>query len=203
MNIKNIALTLSLSLATSISSAAPILFFDFNGDGLQDTTTSVALGDTLNAALYISIPNADSTLNGGLISWGTEINFSNSILSANTYNIAPAWPLTGINNGFDNTMGTMELLSSSFVAQTGTIKLADISFNTLLSGTATLSLTELFPNNATFTGFASANGYDYDVDINYNLSAATINVSAVPIPSALILFVSGSIGLLKFSRPKT
>ena len=202
MKLKNIILASALSLLTSISYAAPVLYFDFNGDGLQDTSTSVALGDALNASLYVSISDADTSANGGLISWGTEIGFSNTLLSANSFSLASNWPLSGVNNGFDNATGTMDLLGSSFSAQTGTVKLADFSFDTLAAGTATLTLNELFPDLATFTGFASSNGYDYDADINYSLASANVNISAVPVPSALILFVSGLIGLLKFNQRK-
>jgi len=202
MKMKNIFVVLSLSLVASMSNAAPVLYFDFDGDGLQDTSTSVALGDAVTASLYISISDADTTANGGLISWGSEINFTNSILSTNTFNLAPSWPLSGVNNGFDNASGTIDLLGSSFSAQSGTIKLADISFDTLLEGTATLSLNELFPELITFTGFASSNGHDYDAEIDYSLASANVNVSAVPVPSALILFVSGLVGLLRLSQRK-
>ncbi len=197
MGIKKYITGLILSLSSASAMAAPVVFLDFNGDGLQDTTTSVTLGNSVTAELYVS--NVDS-LNGGLISWGTEINFTNSLLSASAYSII--WPLPGINNNIDNPTGTTELLASTFTAQTGTFKLADISFDTLNTGLASISLGQLYPDLSTFSGFTAADGLDYDLSINFSLAAATINVTAVPVPGALILFLSGLVGLTGLKHRK-
>jgi hypothetical protein len=199
MKFKNWLPGILLSLATTQLVAAPIVYFDFDGDGLQDTTTSVALGSALTAGLYVS--NVDN-LNGGLISWGAEIDFTNSFLSSTSYNIAPTWPLPGVNNNINNSTGAIELLASSFSAQTGTIKLADIFFDTLTSGSTSLNLTELFSNNTSFSAFTAADGFDYDAGIDFSLATSTINISAVPVPPSLILFISGLIGLSSFKKIK-
>lgn len=179
--------------------AAPIVYFDFNGDGLQDTTTSAVLGNTVTAALYVS--NVDS-MNGGLVSWGVEINFSQSLLFANSYSTASSWPLMGVNNNIDNSTGTVELLANSFTAQTGTIKLADIIFDTQNTGLASITLDEIYPGLTSFSGFTAADGHDYDPDIDFGLATATINITNIPLPGALILFISGLAGLMGFRKTR-
>ena len=199
MNIKNWLLLYLISFVTPALHAAPIVYFDFDGDGLQDVSTTAALGSSLTASVYVS--NVDN-FGGGLISWGTEINFDSLILSASSYTLASSWPLAGIDNNIDNTTATIELLGSSFSAQTGTLKLADIFFDTSSAGSAAISLNQLFPDNNTFSGFTLADGTDLDADINFSLANATINVSAVPLPASLILFMSGLIGFLGFIKKK-
>jgi len=197
MKLKISALAILFSLINAPVIAAPVVYIDFDGDGLQDTSTSVALGSSVNASLYVS--NIDLT-DGGLISWGTELSFSSSLLSASSYSIDSLWPLAGANNGINNSTGTVDLLASSFAAHTGTIKLADISFDTLIAGSSILSLDQFNPTSSTFTGFAAANGVDYDALIDFSLASATINVSAVPVPASIVLFLSGIIGLTGFLR---
>ena len=199
MKYKNLVSGIILVLLSSTLYATPILYFDFDGDGLQDTTTSVALGGSVTAGLYIS--NVDN-VNGGLISWGTEIGFTNTLLSANTYSIGSSWPVLGASNNIDNSSGTIELFAASFSAQTGTIKLADIVFDTLTTGLASLTLGELFPSTPLFDAFVAASGYVYDADIDYSLAAATINITAVPEPPILALLSLGFVGIGFSSRKR-
>lgn len=192
MKLKIIIITLGLFFQ-SVVQAAPIVYFDFDGDGLQDSNTSVLLGDSFTASLYVT--NVDS-IEGGLLGWGSEVNFSNTILSASSYSIDNQWFLPGIDNNINNAGSSVELFAARLSpGLTGTIKLADINFDTLSIGSSQLTMSELFSNNTNFIGFGGANGYDYDADIIFSNADATINVSAVPLPPAILLFVSGLIGL--------
>lgn len=181
----------------SVLQAAPIVYFDFDGDGLQDTSTSVALGDSFTASLYVT--NVD-TEESGLLGWGSEVNFSNSVLSASSYSIGSQWFIPGIDNNINNAGSSVELYAARTSGLTGTIKLADINFDTLSVGASQLTMSELFSTNLTFIGFGAASNYDYDADILFSNADATINVSAVPIPPAILLFVSGLIGLCGIKR---
>lgn len=195
---KKILPTLALSLLATPVFSAPIIYLDFDGDGLQDTTYNAALGDSFTASLYVT--NVDG-LQGGLQGWGAEFNFDNSVLSASSYTIDSSWILPGINNRIDNATGNIELLAATILsAQTGTIKLVDINFDALAEGSSSLLLSELFPDLVNFVGFGGANGYNYDADILFSNADATINVSAVPLPAPALLLLSGLIGLAGFKR---
>jgi hypothetical protein len=185
---------LACLLSISASHAAPIVYIDITGDGVMDTSGSINLGDSFSASLYVS--DVDN-LHGGLISWGSTLNFDNTQLSANGYSIAPSWPLAGIDNNINNAAGSAELLASSFIGQTGTIKLADIYFDTLDTGNSLLSLSDLFPGNPGFDAFAGVDGYAYDSEVIFN--DLSLHITAVPLPASLLLMLSGVTALTGFA----
>lgn len=182
-------------LAIPTSHAVPLVYFDITGDGVMDSNGNIVLGDSFTAGLYVT--DVDN-IHGGLVSWGSTVNFDNTLLSASGYNISPSWPLSGIDNNIDNASGSAELLASSFSGQTGTIKLADIYFDTLNTGNGLLSLSELFPNNLGFDAFVGADGYAYDNEVIFN--DLSLQITSVPLPASLLLMVSGLAGLLGMSR---
>jgi len=186
---KTIIITTALLLSTFNLQAAPIVYLDFNNDGLMDTGTNITAGSTLSASMYIS--GIDLNFNG-LTSWGTQISFDNALLSATNYQINPQWILPGINNQI-NTNGTIDILATAFTGMTGTLKLADLTFNTVSSGLAFININNIYSSNQNFTGFSSANGHDYDGEISF--INANVNISAVPLPPSLLLFMSGIAGL--------
>ncbi len=191
---------LQLLLCCSLNiHAAPIVYFDFNGDGLQDSSTNITLGSSFTASIMAT--NVDDPVHGGLIGWGSDIAFDSTQLSASGYTIDTAWPFQGIDNNIDNVSGHIELTASTFIGQSGTVKLADISFDTLSTGTSLLVLSELFADNPGFTGFAAADGFDYDLDVIFN--NASITISSVPIPPAVLLFLSGLIGLVSIFKKRS
>lgn len=201
MKMKKLILGLGLTLIQTSLQAAPIVYFDFDGDGLKDNNISVNVGDALTASLYVS--NVDS-LQGGLLGWGLEISYDNNLISASNYNLDNQWFLQGINNNINNIDGTIELLGSRFTGLNGTIKLADISFDALSIGTSTVTLSELYSNNVAFVGFGGANvpSYNYDREIIFTNANAIININPVPLPPSILLFLSGIIGLTIFKKRK-
>ncbi len=185
-------------LSTS-THATPVLYFDFTNDGVLDAGTTVDLGDSVIVDLYIS--GIDST-HGGLVGWGSEIGFNNTLLSATSFSIDPVWSFPYISNNINNSGGTVELGAGSFFSPslTGTIKLAEITFDTIDSGLASLSTSEIFASQPSFDAFVGADGHVYDDEISY--MSAGIEITAVPIPAAVWLFSSGLLGLLGISRQK-
>ncbi len=184
-------------LFAPVLSAAPVTFFDFDNDAVADANWTVTAGDTFTVDVYVSnVDNAHS----GLLSWGVELDFSQSLLSGNSYSIAPAWPFAGVNNQIDNTSGKAELLASALTGSTGSMALFSIEFTATDAGVAALSLQELYPSNASFTGFAGADGYDYDAEVVFDSVNVTIN--PVPLPASLWLFASGLAGLFVHARRK-
>ncbi|VAW58236.1 hypothetical protein MNBD_GAMMA11-1246 [hydrothermal vent metagenome] len=201
MNLRIIIAGLTLALFQQTSQAIPVVYFDFDGDGLQDTSVTAVSGSTLTASLYVA--NVDD-LEGGLLGWGSEINFNNTLLSANSYSIDNQWFLQG-NNNINNAGSSVELFASRLGAGlTGTLKLADISFDTLGAGSSLLTMNELFADNAAFIGFGGANtpSYNYDAEIIFSSANTTVNITAVPLPPAIVLFLSGLFGLVGIKKFK-
>ena len=177
-------------LGTATANAAPVVYFDFDGDGLEDVTHTVTEADTFTVDVYVA--GVDTT-HGGLLSWGTQLDFDNSLLTASSYTISPTWPLPGMTNQIDNASGKAELLATAFAGSSGTQQLYSIDFTADNAGSALLSLQELFPDILTFSGFAGVDGYDYDPEVLFG--SASISITAIPVPAAIYLFVSG-LGLL-------
>ena len=123
-------------LTTAPVQAIPVVYFDFDGDSLMDNSASFMLGDSFSVGLYAS--DVDSS-HQGLLSWGTEIGFDSTLVSATAYTIDSRWPLAGIHNGIDNGAGSIEFLPSSFVGHNGPLKLASIQFETRAIATGALA----------------------------------------------------------------
>ncbi len=170
--------------------SAPIVFFDFDSDGTEDTNFTVDVDQAFTVDVYVT--NVDNA-HGGLISWGTQLDFDSNLLTANSFSINPAWPLQGVNNQIDNANGKVELLASTFSALTGTQALFSLDLTADAVGVGLFSMQELFPDNLTFTGFAGADGFDYDSEVIF--STASLTVAAVPVMPAAWLFFSGLVVL--------
>ncbi len=192
-----IIITLSLLLTTSISQTAPVVYFDFDGDGLQDTSYEALTGSSFTASAYVT--NVDD-LHGGLISWGAESFFDQNLVSASSYLIDSGWVLPGSENTINNITGTAGLYAVSFTGQTGTLKLFELNFDTLNTGSFTLSMGELYPGLTSFSGFGGLDGYAYDADILFANANANITISNVPVPPAIILMLSGLALLFGYRR---
>lgn len=188
-------ITFVLCVLTSTAHGMPIAYFDFDNDGLQDNSLVVDQGSSFTADIYIS--GIDMS-HGGLLSWGTQLDFDNALLTADSFTINPAWPLVGVGNSIDNAGGKVELLASALFGSDGTLALYDVMFTAQNAGNGLLTLQQLFPGNATFTGFAGADSHDYDGEILFQ--SADITVTAVPLPPALLLFITGMIAVFARTR---
>ncbi len=185
----NLMMIAGMSISFNIL-AAPIVFFDFDNDGIQDSNHTVGLNENFTVDVYVT--NVDN-VHGGLISWGAQVDFDNVLLSANSFTIDPAWPLQGVNNQIDNVSGKIELLASTFSALTGAQALFSLNLTADIAGVGLFTMQELFPDNLTFTSFAGADGYDYDSEVIFE--SGSLTVTAVPVMPATWLFASGLVVL--------
>ena len=185
----NLIMIAGMSISLNVL-AAPIVFFDFDNDGIQDANHIVDLNENFTVDVYVT--NVDNA-HGGLISWGTQVDFDSALLTANSFNINSAWPLHGVDNQIDNANGNVELLASTFSALTGTQALFSLDLTADSVGVGLFTIQELFPDNLTFTGFAGADGFDYDSEVIF--STASLTVTAVPVMPAAWLFFSGLVVL--------
>lgn len=184
--------SLFIAIFSVSANAVPIMFFDFNGDSAADPQTTVDIGDSFLASLYIS--GIDST-HGGILNWGSETLFDPAVLNATSYSIDPIWEIVGVANNINNSAGTVELLAGTFLStQTGVIKLADITFSALALGASTLSLRDYASGVPTFSATVGADGYVYDNEIDFRTANVRV-VEAVPAPTTLWLFCLGLLTL--------
>jgi len=187
---------MALGLA-SVASAAPVTYFDFNGDTLADTSLFIEnVGDTFSADIYIS--GVDDSYNG-LISMGLQFSYDYTQVNVMSITTDPAWYLlmAGLPS-FDNTAGIAEMGAGKLApGLTGTILLASVDFECVDMGFSELVMGELYPHAPSFDAFVSALGHVYDKEIGYGTAGVT---QVVPIPGAALLLGSGLIGLFGLKR---
>ena len=201
--ILSVTLLMALGLVT-MASAAPMTFFDFDGDAAADTSLFVPnVGDIFTADLYIT--GIDTTYNG-LQSMGIQVNFDNTQI--NVLSVAANgtnWFIPDVvNNRFNNSIGFASIGGGRFGGLTGTILLGTIQFECMGPGVSVLAMAELIPydTGADPDSFVSPIPPDpahvYDKEIIYGFASVT----QAPIPGTVLLFGSGLVGLLAIRRRK-
>lgn len=191
------AIVLATSGLFSISTSALTVFIDLDGDTLFDSLGSYVVGDVFTAGVYADVDDQ----HGGLAGFGVRLNYGEPPIRVNAIPspldnvvIAPQWnfiPLQSVAAG-TVTAGASQLASSSVGAS---VHLFDVTFQATALGTSILTMIDEIPNFGDFAGF---DGFDYDV--SGELQFLTTRVEIVPIPSAMILFASGLLGIISFAR---
>jgi len=201
-----IILTVFMVLGFSaMASAAPATFFDFNSDGIADTTLTVPnIGDTFSADIYFDWNDVNATTELGLINMGVGLSYDFSQINVTAVTPYAGWFLVDVENGsvFDNLIGAATMSGGKFPGDTGNpLLLGTIDFQCVGAGVSTLAMENLI---SLFTGadpdsFVSMSGTVFDSDMTFGLA----EVTQAPIPGAVWLFGSGLIGLVGLRRRKS
>lgn len=180
----------------SVASAAPVTYFDFDGDKLADTSLLVEnVGEAFTADIYIA--DVDDTY-GGLVSMGLQVSYDSSQVNVTSIaQNATDWylPMKDLPR-YDNTTGLAEMGGGRLDGLEGTLLLATITFECMDEGVSELLMAELYPELSTFDSFVAADGHVYDSEIGYG----SADVTVVPIPGAALLLGSGLLGLVGITR---
>ncbi|MDL1978668.1 MAG: hypothetical protein LWX52_11335 [Deltaproteobacteria bacterium] len=179
----------------SVASAAPVTYFDFDGDKLADTSLLVEnVGEAFTADIYIA--DVDDTY-GGLLSMGLEVSYDSSQVNVTSIVHDLSWfiPMKDLPR-WDNETGLAEMGGGRLDGLEGALLLGTITFECIDEGVSELLMAELYPDLSTFDSFVATDGHVYDSEIGYG----SADVSQVPIPGAALLLGSGLLGLVGIKR---
>jgi len=157
------------------------------------TITTVSSNVNVNDVFSVDIIGTDFT--GNVDGGGINVSFDQNVLNVLSVSIDESvWNFgsTGIDTGFiNNSTGTVDgIMVNTFADVTGDFVIATIEFQAISGGDSLLLLTELGINPWASSGSL----------INPDFATSSVNVSAVPVPAALWLFVTGLIGVFGFIR---
>jgi hypothetical protein len=189
------------------AAAAPVTFFDIDGDQAADSFFGdVLVGSTFSADVYFNglaeLKELEVIAPGdGLQSFGFSLTYDGSLVNVNEITISPAQWFLPTTIDIDNGAGT----ASAFGGRIGAILdepilLATIEF--LCVGPDGAELTglqmgkRLVPGAPAFENFVTADDVNLDDIIEYG----DAQVNQVPIPGAVLLLGPGLLGLLGLRR---
>jgi len=177
MNYKNLIGALALLFAIDAHSAT--IAFD-------PASVSANVGDTFTLTLRGS--DFATTLDGG----GLNVSFDPAVIRVNSVTVdTTVWEFVSGPGTTDNQNGKVQdIVFNSFQTRTGSFPIATIEFLAFGLGTSSITLSE-----STLNPFASG-GQRFDPPVSLGAASATV----VPVPAALLLFVSGLSGLFAFGK---
>ncbi|MBI5557644.1 MAG: PEP-CTERM sorting domain-containing protein [Deltaproteobacteria bacterium] len=176
------------------ASAAPSVYFDFNGDTLADTTLNITPGSLFTADIYASdFVDMLGGAHGGLLGYGLNVSFDSLLATANSAAIAPPWNIPTANNVAPGNVSlgalNFDFMNPGGLATTPPLKLASISFTNLGAGSFILDLADLNPLD---TDFGAFDGFDFDGLTTFQDAQVT---AAVPLPGTVWLLGAGLAGI--------
>lgn len=169
------------ALAMALTSAAA----NSTSISLSPTLQNVALGDTVSLQLSMDFTD-DATLGGGI-----DLFYDDAVLQFVSFTFdAGLGDDAELQRQPDVLTGELDALAfGSFAGLSGPSLVGTLLFNTLTGGTVNFTLAQ---NDTVAGGFYSANSFEAQ---NVTFNGAAVNVSAVPLPAAGWLLLSG-LGLL-------
>jgi len=205
-----IILTLLMVLGvSSMASAAPVTFFDFDGDAIADTSLDVPnILDSFSADIYFDWNDVDDATELGLLSMGVGLSYDFSQINVTAViPNAANWFLPDTENGavFDNSIGAATMSGGRIPGLLGNpLLLGTIEFQCVGAGVSTLAMENLISlaTGADPDSFVSFAGTVFDDDMTAEGGFGSAQVSQVPIPGAVWLLGSGLIGLVGLRRRK-
>lgn len=200
-SIKAVVAGVATYLAMSPSCFAFSVYADFNGDMVYDPTINVLAGSTITASVYASQTAIEVATNAGLNGFGVDLTTGGMPISGNTINsivLDPQWNFATDKTISDPTVASARVVGNTLIAggfSDLTVHLFDITLDVPDTVGATYSF-----NFADIPGdtFVTQNFFVYDPYVVF----AETQVSAVPVPAAVWLLLSGIVGLAGISRPR-
>jgi hypothetical protein len=152
--------------------------------GFDPVNTSASVGDIFT--LTLSGSDFVSTLDGG----GLNLAFDPAVIHVNSVAVdSTVWEFFASSGTTDNHTGKVQdIIFNSFQTRTGSLPIATIEFLAFGPGTSNITLSE-----SSLNPFASG-GQRFDPPVS--LGSATVTI--VPVPAALLLFLSGLTSLFAF-----
>ncbi len=137
---------------------------EFHGfDGIYDPKIVVRRGGTFAGSYWIAIDNLD----GGLQSYGVELNFDPNVIEGVSVESHPQWFLPET-TGWDNAEGNIWAFDGRIGGLQGNVQMFDVIFHANRQGLTVISVNDIFPDNPSFDGFVLRDGRVLDFDpINY------------------------------------
>lgn len=195
----SIILAFCVVIGFSAMASAASVFFDFNGDQLQDTSWLLNVGDSLTADIYFSPDQPDA--HNGLQTAGVEVQFDITHFDAVSASSNPAFyiPMVGLPD-IDNDNGTVGIGAGMLTSVTGdAILIGSVNFQCIAAGTSALSTGQLFPDSPGFDSLVAGDQHVYDSEVIFE----SADVSSVPIPGAIWLLGTGFLGLAGLRRRRS
>jgi len=164
-------------------------------NGYVSAATITATSSTVNVNDVFSIDIIGTGFIGNVDGGGLNVSFDQNVLNVLSVSIDElVWNFgsTGIDTGvINNSTGSIDgIMVNTFANVTGDFVVATIEFQSINGGDSLLLFSEFAINPWASSGSL----------INPEFTSASVNVSAVPVPAALWLFVSGVIGVFGFLR---
>lgn len=148
--------------------------------GFSPTSPTVTIGQSFSIDIVGDFTLAE-TIEGG----GVDLSFDASVVNVTNVTVNTAlFDFFSLSGTIDNNSGTVsDVVFNTFAGASGNFLIATVDLTALTAGSTGLILTESFLNP-----FSSASAGD---SLAVDFQPGNVTVTAVPLPAALVLMLSG------------